>query len=72
MNTVNDERLELLQSIAHETLGISLLQPTGKPTEDFRIISIENLACALEAAYDAGLLVGAQIVRAASETRCSE
>ena len=69
MNTVNDERLELLQSIAHETLGIASLQPTGKPTADFRVISIENLACALEAAYDAGLLVGARTVRAASETR---
>ncbi|MGF6753052.1 DUF6900 domain-containing protein [Paraburkholderia sp. GAS334] len=69
MNTVNDERLELLQSIAHETLGISSLQPTGKPTADFRVVSIENLSLALEAAYDAGLLVGARTLCATGETR---
>lgn len=68
MNTVNDERLELLQSIAYETLGIASLESTGKPTADFRVISIENLARALEAAYDAGLLVGARAVCVTGET----
>jgi hypothetical protein len=71
MNTVNDERLELLQSIACETLGISSLEATGKPTADFRVISIENLSRALEAAYDAGLLVGARTMCETGEARCN-
>jgi hypothetical protein len=59
----NDERIELLTAIAREALGIETLAPTGKLTADFRVISIENLARALETAYDAGLLVGAQAIR---------
>jgi hypothetical protein len=60
-NTIHDERLTLLQSIAVDILGIDQLEPTGKPTADFRIINIEQLTLALEAAYDAGLVVGHRV-----------
>jgi hypothetical protein len=59
---LNDGRVDLLTAIAREAMGIETLEPTGKVTADFRVISVENLAHALEAAYDAGLLVGAQAV----------
>lgn len=61
MNTAYDERLALLQAISAEILGISKLEMLGKPTADFRIVDVEQLARALEAAYDAGLLVGRRV-----------
>lgn len=60
-NIIHDERLTLLRTIATEILGIDRLEPTGKPTADFRIVNIEQLTLALEAAYDAGLLVGHRV-----------
>lgn len=62
-NTIHDERLALLQTIAADILGIDKLEPTGKPTADFRIVDVEQLTLALEAAYDAGLLVGHRVAR---------
>jgi hypothetical protein len=55
---IKDERFELLEMIASETLGVTSLEPTGKLTADFRVISVENLAHALESAYDIGLVTG--------------
>jgi hypothetical protein len=51
-----DERFELLEMIASESLGITSLAATGKA--DFRVIGVENLARALESAYDLGLVTG--------------
>lgn len=65
-NTIYDERLALLQAISTEVLGIEKLEPTGKPTADFRIVNIEHLTRALEAAYDAGLVVGQRVAREGS------
>jgi hypothetical protein len=62
-NIAHDERLALLQAISTDILGIERLAPIGKPTADFRVIDIEQLARALEAAYDAGLLVGQRVAR---------
>ncbi len=62
-NTIHDERLALLRTISTDILGIDKLEPTGKLTKDFRIIHIEELAHALEAAYDAGLMVGHRVAR---------
>ncbi|SAL80394.1 hypothetical protein AWB68_05847 [Caballeronia choica] len=53
-----DERFDLLELIARENLGIDALEPTGKPTWDFRIVSVENLSRALESAYNAGMVSG--------------
>ena len=55
---MNDERLELLLAIAHKTLGIERFELTGKPTLDYHMVSAEDVARALESAYDAGLLMG--------------
>ncbi|MGF6726315.1 nucleoside-diphosphate-sugar epimerase [Paraburkholderia sp. GAS41] len=60
-NTIHDERLELLRTISTDVLGIEQLEQTGKLTKDLRIIHIEDLAHALEAAYDAGLMVGHRV-----------
>ena len=57
MNTY-DAHLELLLAIARDNLGIETFELTGKPSADFRIVNVADIACALEAAYDAGLLVG--------------
>jgi hypothetical protein len=62
-NTIYDERLALLQAIATDVLGIDKLEPTAKPTADFRIVNVEHLIVALEAAYDAGLVVGRRVAR---------
>jgi hypothetical protein len=61
--TIHHERLALLETIATEVLGIDTLEQTGKLTKDLRVIHIEDLAHALEAAYDAGLLVGHRVAR---------
>lgn len=60
MNTTieHDARLNLLLSIAHETLGIATFELSGKASADLRIVRVDSLARALEAAYDAGLVVG--------------
>ncbi|CAE6695393.1 DUF6900 domain-containing protein [Paraburkholderia nemoris] len=69
MNTTieHDARLELLLSIAHETLGIATFELSGKPSADLRIVRVDSLARALEAAYDAGLMVGHRV----SSNKCS-
>jgi hypothetical protein len=67
-NTIYDERLELLRTISADVLGIDQLEQTGKLTKDLRIIHIEDLAHALEAAYDAGLMIGHRVARAATTT----
>jgi hypothetical protein len=62
-NTIHDERLELLRTISTDILGIDQLEQTGKLTKDLHIIHIEDLAHALEAAYDAGLTVAHRMAR---------
>jgi hypothetical protein len=66
-NTIYDERLELLRTISADVLGIDQLEQTGKLTKDLRIIHIEDLAHALEAAYDAGLMVGHRVARGGND-----
>jgi len=62
-NTIHEERIELLQTIATDILRVEKFEPTGQPTADLRIVHIEHLVQALEAAYDAGLLVGYRVAR---------
>jgi hypothetical protein len=61
--TMTEARWDLLRSIARETMGIESFEPRGKATTDFRVIGVENLARALEAAYDAGLVVGYSVAK---------
>jgi hypothetical protein len=61
--TVHHERLALLETIATETLGVNTFEQTGKLTKDLHVIHIEDLIHALEAAYDAGLMVGYRVAR---------
>ena len=68
-NTIHEERLELLQAIATGIPGVEKLEPTGQPTGDLRIVHIEHLVQALEAAYDAGLLVGYRVARGGNSDR---
>jgi hypothetical protein len=56
--TTYDAHLELLLAIAQENLGIETFELTGKQSADFHIVNVADIASALEAAYDAGLLVG--------------
>jgi hypothetical protein len=58
---IQDAHWDLLLSIAEETLDIKTFELSGKASIDFRVISVENLARALEAAYDAGLMVGYEV-----------
>jgi len=62
-NTIYDERLELLRTHSIDILGIDQLGQAGKLTKDLRVVHIEDLAHALEAAYDAGLMVGHRVAR---------
>jgi hypothetical protein len=62
-----DERMELLLAISRRTLGIESFELTGKPTADAHMVSVEDVARALESAYDAGLLVGYRMGRAECE-----
>jgi hypothetical protein len=55
---VQDAHWDLLLSIARETFDIETFELSGKASVDFRVVSVDNLARALEAAYDAGLMVG--------------
>ena len=66
-NTIYDERLELLRTISTDILGIDQLEQTGKLTKDLRIVYIEDLTHALEAAYDAGLMVGHRVARGGND-----
>ncbi|MGF6773260.1 hypothetical protein P3T18_005765 [Paraburkholderia sp. GAS199] len=63
MNTTAelDTREDLLLSIAQDTLGIATFELSGKPSADLRIVRVDSLARALEAAYDAGLMVGHRV-----------
>ena len=61
---VNDERIDLLLAIARRALDIESFKATGERGADLREVSVEDVRCALEAAYDAGLLVGYRIARA--------
>jgi hypothetical protein len=65
--TIHHERLALLETIATEVLSVDTLEPTGKLTKDLRVIHIEDLAHALEAAYDAGLVVGHRVARGSND-----
>jgi hypothetical protein len=49
-NTIYDERLELLRTHSIDILGIDQIGQTGKLTKDLRVVHIEDLAHALEAA----------------------
>jgi hypothetical protein len=60
---MNDERLELLLAISRRTLGIENFELTGKQTLDLHVVSVEDIGRALEAAYDAGLLIGHRMGR---------
>jgi len=66
-NTIYDERLELLRTISTDVLGIDQLEQTGKLTKDLRVIHIEDLCRALEAAYAAGLMVGHRVARGGND-----
>lgn len=66
-NAIYDERLELLRTISIDVLGIDRIEQTGKLTKDLHIIHIEDLTHALEAAYDAGLIVGYRTARGGNE-----
>ncbi|HKT95087.1 MAG TPA: hypothetical protein VJS30_00950 [Paraburkholderia sp.] len=61
---MRDERLELLLAISRRTLGIQRFELTGKQTVDYHLVSAEDVGRALEAAYDAGLIVGHRVGRA--------
>jgi sulfite reductase beta subunit-like hemoprotein len=67
---MNDERLELLLAISRRTLGIESFELTGKQTLDLHVVSVEDLARALEAAYDAGLLIGHRMGREECAQNC--
>lgn len=60
---MRDERTSLLIAIARKTLGIKHFKTTGQPDADLHLVSAEALGRALEAAYDAGLLVGHRATR---------
>jgi hypothetical protein len=60
---MSDAHIELLLAIASENLDIATFELTGKPSADFRIVSVDDICRALEAAYDAGLLVGHSVAR---------
>lgn len=62
--TMKTERQELVRMIANDNLGIDALEPTGKMTADFRVISVDDIARALETAYDAGVIAGFHLHRA--------
>ncbi|BAN27540.1 DUF6900 domain-containing protein [Caballeronia insecticola] len=49
---------EPLLTIARDELGIHSFDPVGKPSSDIRMCRVEDIARALERAYDFGLLVG--------------
>lgn len=66
---VSDERIELLLAIARRTLDIDAFEPTGERDTGIREVSVEDVGRALEAAYDAGLLIGYRIARADSLER---
>jgi len=61
---VSDERIDLLLAIARRALDIHTFDVTGERKLDLREVSVEAVGRALEAAYDAGLLVGYRIGRA--------
>jgi hypothetical protein len=60
---MSDAHIELLLAIARENLGIETFELTGKASGDFRIVSVDDVCRALEAAYDAGLVVGHSVTR---------
>ena len=64
---MSDAHIELLLAIARENLGIETFKLTGKPSADFRIVSVDDIYRALEAAYDAGLVVGHSVTRGLPE-----
>jgi hypothetical protein len=64
---MHDERLELLLAISRRTLGVESFELTGKPTADAHLVSADDIGSAMEAAYDAGLLVGYRMGRAECE-----
>ena len=66
---MNDERVDLLLAIARRALDIHGFARTGDRNVDFREFGVEEIGRALEAAYDAGLLVGYRIGRAEGHAR---
>ncbi|SAL79194.1 hypothetical protein AWB71_05848 [Caballeronia peredens] len=60
----NDAHWEPLLTIAGDELGIHSFEPVGKPSADIRMCRVEDIARALERAYDFGLLVGHTTTRA--------
>ncbi|HTH61343.1 MAG TPA: hypothetical protein VL689_14420 [Paraburkholderia sp.] len=66
---MTDDRVELLLAIAGRALDIDSFEPTGEREADWREVRVEDVGRALEAAYDAGLLVGYRIGRAESLER---
>ncbi|HEY1610093.1 MAG TPA: hypothetical protein VGG24_12570 [Paraburkholderia sp.] len=61
---MRDERVDLLLAIAGRAMDIDTFEPTGETGTDLREVNVEDVGRALEAAYDAGLLVGYRIGRA--------
>jgi hypothetical protein len=60
----NEAHWEALLTIARDELGIHSFDPIGKPSADFRMCRVEDIARALERAYDFGLVVGHAATRA--------
>lgn len=63
IDPISDAHLALLLDIARETLGIETFSMSGKLTADFHVVAADDVARALEAAYDAGLVVGYSVRR---------
>lgn len=60
---MGDERIDLLLAIARRALDIDTFDVTGERKIDLREVRVAELGRALEAAYDAGLVVGYRIGR---------
>lgn len=58
---MRDERVELLLRIARTTLDIRTFALTGEPETDLHRVRADDIGRALEAAYDAGLIVGRRV-----------
>jgi hypothetical protein len=51
----------MLIEIAHETLGIEILESRGNANVDTHTCGVDDILRALEAAYDAGLLTARRV-----------
>ncbi|MFM0624801.1 hypothetical protein [Paraburkholderia xenovorans] len=64
MNMLGDERLDTLSEIANDCLGIApLASPVQRQDARFVVVRAEDIARALESAYDVGLINGYRLHR---------